>query len=212
MTASHLRFGLKPIRSPYLITRATFVACHNFTFMEKYDMLKNLEEGGSFLLTSEYDKDTVWDHLPGWVQKQIIDKKVKFYVINAIKIAEEVGLGNRVSTIMQTAFFEISKIIDEKVAIEHIKHAVEKTFKKKGEDVVKMNIASIDGAVKGIQQVSYPSKPTKPIEARRAVSGDAPDFVKDVTATIIRQEGESLPVSKIPADGVWRLPSPIKIL
>ena len=203
MTTSHLRFGAKPIRSPYLITSATFVACHNFTFMEKYDMLKNLEEGGNFLLTSEYDKDAVWEHLPGWVQKQIIDKKVNFYVIDAVKIATEVGLGNRVNTIMQTAFFEISKVIDEKVAIDHIKHAIEKTYKKKGDDIVNMNIASIDGAIKGIQKVSYPSKPTKPVEERKVVSADATPFVKDVTATIIRQEGENLPVSKMPADGSW---------
>jgi pyruvate-ferredoxin/flavodoxin oxidoreductase len=203
ITVSHLRFGLKPIRSPYLISRATFVACHNFTFVEKYDMLKNLEDGGVFLLTSEYDKDTVWGKLPGRVQKQIIDKKVKFYVIDALKIARDVGLGNLINTIMQTAFFEISKVIDEKVAIEHIKDAIKKTFKKKGDDVVNKNISCIDRALAGIQQVSYPSSTTNPIEERKAVSDGAPDFVKNVTAAIIKQEGESLPVSAMPSDGAW---------
>jgi pyruvate-ferredoxin/flavodoxin oxidoreductase len=203
ITVSHLRFGLKPIRSPYLITRATFVACHNFTFVEKYDMLKNLEDGGVFLLTSEYDKDTVWGKLPGRVQKQIIDRKVRFYVIDALKIARDVGLGNLINTIMQTAFFEISKVIDEKVAIDHIKEAIKKTFKKKGDDVVNKNISCIDRALAGIQQVSYPSSTTNPIEERKAVSDGAPDFVRNVTAAIIKQEGETLPVSAIPADGAW---------
>jgi pyruvate-ferredoxin/flavodoxin oxidoreductase len=203
ITVSHLRFGKKPIRSPYLITRANFLACHNFTFVEKYDMLKNLETGGVFLLTSEYDKDTVWSKLPGWVQKQIVDKKLKFYVIDALKIAGEVGLGNLINTIMQTAFFEISKVIDEKVAIEHIKDAIKKTFKKKGDDVVNKNISCIDRALAGIREVSYPSAPTNPIEERKAVSDGAPDFVKNVTAKIIKQEGEALPVSAMPVDGAW---------
>jgi pyruvate-ferredoxin/flavodoxin oxidoreductase len=203
ITVSHLRFGKKPIRSPYLITRANFLACHNFTFVEKYDMLKNLETGGVFLLTSEYDKDTVWSKLPGWVQKQIIDKKAKFYVIDALKIAREVGLGNLINTIMQTAFFEISKVIDEKVAIEHIKDAIKKTFKKKGEDVINKNISCIDRALADIHEVSYPSAPTNPIEERVAVSDNAPDFVKNVTAKIIKQEGDTLPVSALPPDGAW---------
>jgi pyruvate-ferredoxin/flavodoxin oxidoreductase len=203
ITVSHLRFGKKPIRRPYLITKANFLACHNFTFMEKYDMLHNLVDGGVFLLTSEFDKDSVWAHLPGRVQKQIIDKKLKFYVIDAIKIAENVGLGSRVNTIMQTAFFEISKVIDEKVAIEAIKHAIEKSYKKKGEEVVNKNMAAVDKGRSEIQEVKYPAQVTNPIVERHTISDSAPAFVRNVTAKIIRQEGDTIPVSDMPVDGVW---------
>ncbi|MDR0307750.1 MAG: pyruvate:ferredoxin (flavodoxin) oxidoreductase [Chitinispirillales bacterium] len=201
ITVSHLRFGMKPIRSPYLITKADFLACHNFTFVEKYDMLKNLIDGGTFLLTSEYDKDNVWSKLPGRVQKQIVDKKLKFYVIDAVGIAKSVGM-TYISTIMQTAFFKISKVIDDKVAIEHIKDAIKKTFGRKGDDIVNKNIQQVDKAVNGIFEVIY-DKVTNPIEERKGVYGDAPDFVKNVTAKIIKQEGDTIPVSDMPADGVW---------
>ncbi|MDR0330954.1 MAG: pyruvate:ferredoxin (flavodoxin) oxidoreductase [Chitinispirillales bacterium] len=203
ITVSHLRFGMKPIRSPYLITQANFLACHNFTFVEKYDMLHNLEDGGVFLLTSEYDKDAVWGKLPGRVQKQIVDKKLKFYIIDALKIAEEVGLGNLINTIMQTAFFKIANVIPSEVAIDHIKSAIKKTFGRKGEEVVAKNINCIDRAFAGVHEVSYPGAPTNPIAERKAVSDDAPDFVKKVTAKIIKQEGEAIPVSDMPVDGVW---------
>ncbi|MEW6042525.1 MAG: 2-oxoacid:acceptor oxidoreductase family protein, partial [Elusimicrobiota bacterium] len=128
MTVSHLRFGKKPIKSSYLISKANFIACHNFSFLEKYDILKNLETGGIFLLTSLFDKDTVWEKLPSKVQKQIIEKEAKFYVIDAIRIAEELGLGARINTIMQTAFFKISKVIDENIAVKAIKDAIKKTY------------------------------------------------------------------------------------
>jgi len=203
VTTSHLRFGKNFIRKPYLISSADFIACHNFSFVEKYNMLHNLKEGGIFLLESPYDKDTIWDKLPGRFQKQLIDKKAKFYVIDAIGIAQKIGLGARINTIMQTAFFHISKVIDEKVAIDAIKYAVKKTYSKKGEAVVNMNIASIDKALEGIQQVTIPAAPTNPVVELKVVSDDAPDFVKEVTAKIIKQEGDQLPVSKIPCDGVW---------
>jgi len=203
ITVSHLRFGKKPIRSPYLITTANFLACHNFTFVEKYDMLHNLVDGGVFLLTSEFDKDTVWSKLPGRVQKQIIDKKLKFYVIDALSIAQSVGLGNLINTIMQTAFFKISKVIDENVAVDAIKYAIKKTFGKKGDEVVAKNINCIDKALAGVHEVNYPNDVTNPVEVRKAVSDDAPDFVKNVTAKIIRQEGDTIPVSEMPADGAW---------
>ncbi|MBN1604921.1 MAG: pyruvate:ferredoxin (flavodoxin) oxidoreductase [Chitinispirillaceae bacterium] len=203
VTVSHLRFGKDPIRHPYLISKANFIACHNFSFIEKVDMLKNLQDGGVFLLTSEYDKDTVWSHIPGSVQKQIIDKKAKFFVIDAIKIGHEIGLGARINTIMQVAFFKISKVIDESVAIEAIKYAVKKTYGKKGDAVVNMNIAAIDKALAAIQEVTYPSAPTNPIAEFKAVPDSAPEFVKDVTATIIKGDGDQLPVSKIPEDGTW---------
>ncbi|HON10459.1 MAG TPA: pyruvate:ferredoxin (flavodoxin) oxidoreductase, partial [Chitinispirillaceae bacterium] len=174
VTVSHLRFGKNPIRSPYLISKANFLACHNFSFLEKLNMLDNLQDGGIFLLESQYDKDRVWSMLPGRVQKQIIDKKLKFYVIDAIGIAQKIGLGPRINTIMQTAFFKISRIIDENIAIDSIKNAVKKTYGRKGDAVVKMNIDSIDMALAGIQEVSIPSAPTNPVEEIKVVPDDAP--------------------------------------
>ena len=182
VTVSHLRFGKDPIRKPYLITSANFIACHNFSFLEKVDMLKNLEVGGTFLLTSEYDKDAIWEKLPGFVQKQIIDKKVNFFVIDAVKIAESLGLGSRINVIMQTAFFEIAKVIDSKIAIAAIKDAARKSYGKKGEAIVNMNIAAIDQAVAGIQKVVIPAAVTKDIKFIEPVSADAPLFVREVTA------------------------------
>jgi pyruvate-ferredoxin/flavodoxin oxidoreductase len=203
VTISHLRFGKAPIRRPYLITKANFLACHNFSFLEKFSMLQNLQDGGIFLLNSEYDKDSVWDKLPGRVQKQIIDKKLKFYVIDGIKIGEEVGLGSRINTIMQTAFFKISKVIDDNVAIESIKYAIKKTYGKKGDAIVNMNIASIDKAIEGVQEVKVPSSVTNPVTEIKAVPENAPEFIQNVTAKILKQEGDQLPVSAIPNDGIW---------
>jgi pyruvate-ferredoxin/flavodoxin oxidoreductase len=203
ITVSHLRFGKKPIRRPYLITKANFLACHNFSFIEKYDILDNVQDGGTFLLTSEFDAATVWSKLPGRVQKQIIDKKLKFYVVDAIGIAQGIGLGPRINTIMQTAFFKISKVIDDTLALDSIKYAIKKTYGKKGEAIVAKNIESIDKGLAGIQEVNVPAKPTNPIEPIKAVPDSAPDFVKTVTATILKLEGETIPVSKMPVDGVW---------
>jgi pyruvate-ferredoxin/flavodoxin oxidoreductase len=203
VTVSHLRFGKKTIRKPYFITKANFIACHNFSFLEKYDMLKNLETGGTFLLTSEYDAATVWDKLPGFVQKHLIDKKVNFYVIDAVKIAESIGLGSRINVIMQTAFFEIAKVIDPQIAIAAIKDAARKSYGKKGEKIVNMNIAAVDQAISGIQKVNYPDKVTNPIKPISTVSDNAPDFVKNVTAKMMQQEGQSITVSQMPDDGTW---------
>ncbi|HAJ78606.1 MAG TPA: pyruvate:ferredoxin (flavodoxin) oxidoreductase, partial [Fibrobacteres bacterium] len=203
VTVSHLRFGKKTIRKPYFITKANFIACHNFSFLEKYDMLKNLETGGTFLLTSEYDAATVWDKLPGFVQKHLIDKKVNFYVIDAVKIAESIGLGSRINVIMQTAFFEIAKVIDPQIAIAAIKDAARKSYGKKGEKIVNMNIAAVDQAISGIQKVNYPDKVTNSIKPISTVSDNAPDFVKNVTAKMMQQEGQSITVSQMPDDGTW---------
>ena len=203
VTISHLRFGKKPIRSPYLITKANFLACHNFSFLEKYDMIKNVIDGGTFLLTSPYGKDEIWEKLPSKVQKQIIDKKLKFYIIDAVKIAEEVGLGGRINVIMQTAFFKISKVIDEKAAVEAIKKAVKKTYGKKGDKVVDMNIRAVDMALGKIEEVEVPDKFTGKVTEKPTVSKDAPEFVKETTAKIIRAEGETIKVSEMPADGTW---------
>ncbi|MFH1665830.1 MAG: pyruvate:ferredoxin (flavodoxin) oxidoreductase [Candidatus Omnitrophota bacterium] len=203
VTISHLRFGKKPIHSPYLITKANFLACHNFSFLEKYDMLKNLTAGGIFLLTSMYGKSEVWDQLPYKVQKQIIDKKLKFYIIDAVKIAEDIGLGGRINVIMQTAFFKISGVIDEKIAIGAIKDAIRKTYGKKGDKVVEMNIRVVETALEKIEKVDVPAKATAKAAACLTVCEDAPEFVRNTTAKIMSGEGESVKVSEMPEDGTW---------
>ncbi|MFH1552875.1 MAG: pyruvate:ferredoxin (flavodoxin) oxidoreductase [Candidatus Omnitrophota bacterium] len=203
VTISHLRFGKKPIRSPYLITKANFLACHNFSFLEKYDMLKNVVDGGTFLLTSMHDKDAVWKTLPARVQKEIIDKKLKFYIIDAVKIAEDIGLGGRINVIMQTAFFKIAQVIDKKVAVEAIKKAVKKTYGSKGDKVVDMNIQAVDKALESIQEVEVPKEFKNTVEEKPTVSDDAPDFVKETTSKMLRAEGETIKVSEMPADGTW---------
>ena len=205
VTVSHLRFGKSPIHSPYLISSAHFLACHNSSFLEKFDMLKNLKDGGIFLLTSIYNKDQVWEKLPGRVQKQLIDKKIKFYVIDAIGIAESLGLGARINTIMQTAFFKISKVIDDKIAIDAIKYAIKKSYGKKGEEVVNKNMAAVDKATTSIEEVKIPAKPSNPIVGIDCVAKeqDSPEFVKNVICKLIEREGDTVKVSEMPADGVW---------
>ena len=202
ITTSHLRFGKNEICSPYLINCANFVGCHNFSFLEKYDMLKNLHTGGTFLLTSIHDAKSVWDYLPAKVQKQIIDNKIKFYVIDANKIAEGIGLGSRINVIMQTAFFKISGIIDENKAITAIKDAIKKTYGKKGEKIVNMNIQAVDMALDKIEEVQYPNDITGKQELP-VVPENAPDFVKTTTAKLLKQEGESIKTSELPDDGTW---------
>ena len=203
LTVSHLRFGPKPIHSPYLCTKADFVACHNFSFLEKYDMLSAAKPGATFLLQSEYDAATVWDHIPDEVAKVIIEKKLKFYVVNAVKVAERLGLGGRTNTIMQTAFFVISGIIPGDKAIELLKAAAKKAYGKKGDDVVKLNWDAIDAARDAIEEVTVPAAPSGKLVKPATVVASAPDFVKNVTAKMMRQEGDSLPVSAIPDDGTW---------
>lgn len=201
ITVSHLRFGKDFIRSPYLVKEANFVACHNPSFLEKYDMLSNAKKGGTFLLTSTHSKDEVWDTLPIEVQKQIIDKKLKFYCIDAIDIAEELGLGARINVIMQTAFFKISGVIEIDVAIKAIKDAIKKSYGKKGDKIVAMNNAAVDAALNKSFQVTVPAKATSTKVMPPAVPADAPEFVQEVTAEILAGRGDSLPVSKMPVDG-----------
>ncbi|MGQ9456358.1 MAG: pyruvate:ferredoxin (flavodoxin) oxidoreductase [Armatimonadota bacterium] len=203
LTISHLRFGKKPIRSEYLIDRANFVACHNPSFLEKYDMLSVLEEGGTFLLTSQYGPDEVWDTLPQEVQKQIIDKKAKFYVIDAIDIAREIGLGPRINVIMQTAFFKISNILPIDEALKLIKEAVKKSYGRYGEKVLEMNYRAVDEALEKTYEVKYPNQVTSKIKMPPVVSEKAPEFVKEVTAELIAMRGDQLPVSKFPLDGKY---------
>jgi len=201
MTISHLRFGKEIIRRPYLVSKADFVACHNPSFPERYDILSAAREGGTFLLTSMHSKDEVWDTLPQEVQKQIIDKKLKFYVIDAISLAEEIGLGPRINVIMQTAFFKISNIIPIETAVKAIKDAIQKTYGKKGEKIVQMNNAAVDGALEKIYEVKVPDTVTSKKKMHPPVPEDAPEFVREVTGELIAFRGDKVPVSKIPDDG-----------
>ena len=157
-TVSHLRFGKEKILNPYLVSKANFIACHNTSFLEKLDMLANAEEGATFLLTTSKKKDEVWDSLPVEVQEHLINKKMRFYIIDATSLAEEIGMGSRINTIMQTAFFVISGIIPREDAIAAIKKELKKTYIKKGEDVVNMNYASVDTALKNIVEVPVPAQ------------------------------------------------------
>jgi len=203
VTVSHIRFGKEIIRRPYLVSKADFVACHNPVFLEQFDMLSSARPGGTFLLTSSHGPEQVWDTLPREVQKQIIEKKLKFYVIDAIGIAQQLGLGGRINVIMQTAFFKISNIIPLETAIKAIKDAIAKTYGKKGQKVVDMNNAAVDAAVNKVYQVKVPAEVTSKIRMRRVVPEDAPEFVKEVTAELMAFKGDRVPVSKIPDDGKW---------
>jgi pyruvate-ferredoxin/flavodoxin oxidoreductase len=202
-TVSHLRFGKDRIKSTYLIQKANFLACHKFSFLERLDILKNAEEGGVFLLASPYGKDEVWAKLPVEVQQEIINKKLRFYVIDAVSIAENAGMGNRINVIMQTAFFKISGILPEDQAIELIKKYISKTYTKKGTDVVDKNIKTIDMALEGIEKVDYPDNTVGDGHMIDIVPADAPEFVKNVTAEIIAGRGEKLKVSQLPDDGTY---------
>ncbi len=201
VTVSHLRFGEDILRKPYLVSKANFVACHNTSFLEKYDMLSAIREGGTFLLTTSHGPEEVWDTLPDEVQKQIIEKKLKFYIIDAISLAQELGLGPRINVIMQTAFFKISNVIGLDTAVKAIKDAIRKTYGKKGEKVVEMNNAAVDATGDRVYEVKVPTKVTSKIKMRPPVPEDAPDFVKEVTAELIALRGDELPVSKMPVDG-----------
>ncbi len=205
VTISHLRFGPKPIQAPYLIepNQANFVACHQFTFLERFDMLKYAKEGATFLLNSLYGPDEVWDRLPREVQAAIIEKKLKFYVINGYAVAEKTGMGQRINTIMQTAFFAISGVLPREQAIAKIKQAIEKTYGKRGEAVVRKNFEAVDETIANLYEVKVPAKITSKMARRPAVPHEAPAFVKDVLAPMIRFEGDQLPVSAMPVDGTF---------
>ncbi len=202
-TIYHLRFGPRPIHSTYLIQKANFVAVHQFGFLERYKVLENAEEGATFLLNAPYGPDEVWDHLPREVQEQIIEKKLKFYVIDAYKVAKEVGLGVRINTIMQTCFFAISGILPVDEAITRIKEAIRKTYGKRGEAVVQMNYAAVDAALAHLHEVPVPDRVTSTISMPPPVPPEAPQFVQEVTAKMIAGEGDLLPVSALPDDGTW---------
>ncbi len=203
VTESHLRFGPRPIRSTYLIRRASFVACHQFQFLERINVLKQAQPGATFLLNSPYGPDEVWDHLPVEVQQQIIDKKLKFYVIDGYSVAQKAGMGRRINTVMQACFFAISGVLPQEEAIAQIKKAIEKTYGKKGPQVVQQNFAAVDAALEHLHEVKVPEKITSQQHMLPPVPPEAPEFIQKVTAKIIAREGDELPVSALPADGTY---------
>jgi len=202
VTVSHLRFGTRPVRSTYLITRANFVACHQFSFLEKYDMLASLVDGGTFLLNAPMAAEEVWGSLPRQVQQSIIDKNLKFYTIDADKVAEATGMGRRINTIMQTAFFYLSNVLPQDEAIAAIKNAIKKTYGKKGDEIVQMNYNAVDQSIAHLHEIEIGAADST-IEMPPVVSSDAPEFVQNVTAPIMAGDGNSLPVSAFPDDGTW---------
>lgn len=203
VTVSHLRFGPKPIRSTYLLNRASFVGCHQWVFLEKYDVLKHAMPGGVFLLNSPYPHDEVWNRLPRTVQEKIIEKELKFYVIDANKVAKECGLGRLINTVMQTCFFAISGILPEKKAIQSIRDSIEATYGKKGEEIVQMNLKAVDEALSNLFEVDVPDEADSAIEVPPPVSKEAPEFVQEVLGEIIMGRGDELPVSVFPEDGTF---------
>lgn len=203
MTISHLRFGPRPIGAHYLIKQANFVACHQATFIEKFDVLCYAAPKGVFLLNTPHSADTVWEHLPREVQKQIVDKQLKFYVIDAASVARAAGAGGRTNTIMQTCFFAISGVLPRDEAIEQIKKAIKKTYGRKGDDVVAKNFAAVDQALAGLHEVAVPADCINGHTMAPAVPCEAPDFVKRVTGVILEGKGDLLPVSAFIADGTW---------
>ncbi len=203
ITISHLRFGPKPIRAPYLINNANFVACHQFTFLERYDMLKYAAPEAVFLLNSFVGPDEVWDTLPRDVQSAIIEKNLRFYIIDGYKVAEEAEMGRRINTVMQTCFFAISGVLPRDQAITAIKDAIRKTYGKRGEAVVKRNFEAVDKTLANLFEVKVPDKVTSQLTIRQPVPDAAPEFVHQVLGEIIAGRGDDLPVSAFPVDGTY---------
>ncbi len=203
VTVSHLRFGPQPINSTYLIHSADFVACHQFGLLEQLKVLERAREGATFLLNSPYPATEVWDRLPATVQAQLIEKHIEFWVIDANRIAKEVGMGNRVNTVMQPCFFHLSGVLPADEAVARIKESVEKTYGKRGPSVVERNFAAIDRSLQELERVAVPAEVTSVMAVRDLVPEDAPDFVQRVTARMMADEGELLPVSAFPVDGTF---------
>ena len=203
MTTSHLRFGPNPIRSTYLITRASFVACHNFSFLEKMNVVEAAMPGAVFLLNSPYSAAEVWDHLPRTTQQEMLAKKIEFYVIDGNTVARETGMGTRINTIMQACFFAISGVLPREEAIDQIKKAIKKTYGKRGDAVVAKNFAAVDEALAHLEKVELPAASTSEFDLIPSISGSAPEFVRNVLGQIAAGHGDLLPVSAIPAGGAF---------
>ena len=202
ITVSHLRFGKSSVNMPWLITDSDFVACHNSAYIDRYDMISGIKEGGTFLLNSEFSNEEVFNKLSKEMQETIIAKKVKFYNINALKISEEAGLGKRINTVMMAAFFKLSGVIDEAQALKLIKDAIKKTFIKKGEDIVEMNWKCVDAASAALEQIEVPASITESFKAPALIDENADDFTKAVILPVMQLKGDGIPVSKMSFDGV----------
>jgi pyruvate-ferredoxin/flavodoxin oxidoreductase len=204
MTVSHLRFGPQPIRSTYLVSRANFIACHQPMFLEKYDMVKTLVTGGTFLLNTPFSKDEIWSKLPTPLQASLVAKKAKFFVIDATKVARDSGMGGRINTIMQVCFFALSGVLPREKAIESIKYSIKKTYGKKGEEVVAKNLKAVDNTLEHLHEVPVmSSKMNGSGPLLPPVTDNAPAFVKNVLGRITAGEGDELPVSAFPVDGTF---------
>jgi pyruvate-ferredoxin/flavodoxin oxidoreductase len=203
VTTSHLRFGPRPIQSTYLISRANFAAVHHEQFLKKYDVLDIVEPGATLLLNIGAAPEDVWDRLPMEVQQSIIDKKLKLYAIDAYAVGREIGLGGRINTLMQSCFFAISGVLPRDEAIAHIKDAIKKSYGGKGEKVVAMNFRAVDSALENLHEIPVPDRVTSTVKRPAVVSDRAPSFVKSLTAKIIANEGDQLPVSAMPCDGTF---------
>ncbi|MEJ2349044.1 MAG: pyruvate:ferredoxin (flavodoxin) oxidoreductase [Anaerolineales bacterium] len=203
VTISHLRFGPRPIQAPYLVSKANFVGCHQFNFLERLDILKYAAPGAVFLLNSPYGPDEIWDEIPRETQKAIIDKNLSFYVIDGYKVAEATGMGRRINTIMQTCFFAISGVLPREQAIASIKDAIKKTYGRYGDVVVKRNFEAVDQTLEHLYKVEVPEAVTSQITRRKPVSEEAPEFVQEVLGEIIARNGDDIPVSALPVDGTY---------
>ncbi|MBU9888665.1 MAG: pyruvate:ferredoxin (flavodoxin) oxidoreductase, partial [Candidatus Omnitrophica bacterium] len=203
ITVSHLRFGPEPIRAPYLISQAHFVACHQTVFLEKYDMLRNLMPGGTFLLNAPWGPAEVWRNIPREVQEQILSRRLKVHVIDAYKVAAESGMGMRINTIMQVCFFAISGVLPREQAIEEIKKAIQKTYGKKGEEVVQQNLKAVDMTLEHLFELEVPAAVGSQVAKLPPVVPEAPVFVKEVLGKIIEGRGDEIPVSAMPVDGTF---------
>ena len=203
LTVSHLRFGPRPIQAPYLITRAGFVACHQPSFLGRYDMLDAAAEEATFLLNTPFGPDEIWNQLPLSMQQQIVNKRIRLYVINAYGVAERAGLGRRINTVMQTCFFALSGVLPREPAIERIRGAIQKTYQRHGQVAVDRNFAAVNEALAHLHQVDVPSAAPAALPVPPVVAEDAPEFVVRVTAVMLANQGDRLPVSAFPVDGTW---------
>jgi pyruvate-ferredoxin/flavodoxin oxidoreductase len=203
VTVSHLRFGPRPIHSAYLIEKANFVGCHQHMFLERYEILKHAVPGGVFLLNTFYGPDEIWDKLPRSIQSEIFEKKLKFYIIDAYKVAKKSGLGKRINTVMQVCFFNISKIIPEEKAQEEIRRSICDSYGKQGAEIVNMNLKAVDNTLENLFEVTVPDIVDSVIEIPPPVSENAPQFVREVLGKMITGNGDDLPVSALPPDGTF---------
>lgn len=205
VTVSHLRFGPEPIKAPYLVHSAQFVACHQWNFTKRLDMLKSLKPGGTFLLNSPYAAEETFGELPKEMQEELIKKKINFYAINAYEVAKEAGMGGRINTVMQVCFFNISNILEKEKAIFSIKEAIRQTYGKKGDEIVKRNLTAVDLACERLHKIDLPAAAVSDHGLEPVISADAPQFVQDVLGEMLAGRGDCLPVSQLPADGTYPL-------